>query len=57
MISAGYGGNVMVWDLASGNAVLTKKPAFGAYCVALTPDTQAIVSGHENGTCYLTPMP
>jgi WD40 repeat protein len=57
LVSAGYGGNVMVWDLASGKVLLTKKPAMGAYSVAITPDKKAILSGHENGVCYLTAMP
>jgi hypothetical protein len=29
----------------------------GAYSVAITPDKKAILSGHENGVCYLTAMP
>lgn len=41
----------------AGKAVLTKKPAFGAYCVAITPDGKAVVSGHGNGTCYVTAIP
>jgi WD40 repeat protein len=57
LVSAGYGGNVTVWDLASGKVLLTKKPAMGAYSVAITPDKKAILSGHENGVCYLTAMP
>jgi len=43
--------------VAAGKVLLTKKPTFGAYCVALTTNKAAIISGHENGVCYLTAIP
>ena len=43
-------------DLAEGKAVWTRKLKFGAYCVAFTPDGKAVVTGHDNGSCYVTPL-
>ncbi len=54
--TSGYGGHVTLWDLAAGKAVETHKLVFGAYCIAFTPDGKAVVTGHENGHCYVTAL-
>ena len=54
LATSGYAGHVKVWKLGDDKAVMTKKLAFGAYCVTFTPDGKALVTGHENGNCYVT---
>jgi WD40 repeat protein len=56
LATSGYGGNVIVWDLASGKPASTRKLKFGAYCIIFTPDGKALVTGHDNHTCYVTPL-
>ena len=59
--TSGYAGYVTVWNLADGKPTFSKKlKAFGAYCVAFTPDGKALVTGHDllpgrnNANCYFT---
>jgi WD40 repeat protein len=54
--TSGYGGNVVVWDLADGKLASARKLKFGAYCVAFTPDGKALVTGHDNQIVYVTPL-
>ena len=56
LVTSGYGGNVIVWDLATGKPASTRKLKFGAYCVAFTPDGKAVVTGHDDHHCYITPL-
>jgi WD40 repeat protein len=57
LATSGYGGNVTLWNLADGKAQQSKKLKFGAYCIAFTPDGKAVITGHDNSTCYVTPLP
>jgi predicted RNA methylase len=46
---------VTVWDLGAGKPSFARKlKAFGAYCVAFTPDGKALVTGHDNHSCYIS---
>jgi WD40 repeat protein len=57
LATSGYGGYLTVWDLAEGKTTLQRKlPKFGAYCVAFTPDGKAVVTGHDDHVCYVTPL-
>ena len=56
LVTSGYGGNVTVWNLAEGKPAWTKKLKFGAYCVLFTPDGKAVITGHDNHICYITPV-
>jgi WD40 repeat protein len=56
LATSGYGGNVIVWNLAEGKPASTRKLKFGAYCVAFTPDGKAVVTGHDNHIVYVTPL-
>jgi WD40 repeat protein len=57
LATSGYAGYLTVWDLAEGKPTWTRKlKAFGAYCVAFTPDGKALVTGHDNSVCYVTPI-
>ena len=43
--------------MAEGKATMSKKlKAIGAYCIAFTPDGKALVTGHDNKICYVTPI-
>ena len=40
-----------------GKPIMSKKlKAFGAYCIAFTPDGKSLVTGHDNHNCYVTPI-
>jgi WD40 repeat protein len=56
LATSGYGGNLIVWNLAEGKPASTRKIKFGAYCIAFTPDGKALVTGHDNHSCYITPI-
>jgi WD40 repeat protein len=55
LATSGYGGNLIIWNLADGKPAATHKLKFGAYCVVFTPDGSALVTGHDNQVCYITP--
>jgi WD40 repeat protein len=58
LATSGYGGYVHLWNLAEGKATFSKKlKAFGAYCVVFTPDGKALVTGHDNHSILVTPLP
>lgn len=54
--TSGYGGNVTLWNLGEGKPAQSRKLKFGAYCVIFTPDGKALVTGHDNSICYITPV-
>jgi WD40 repeat protein len=56
LATSGYGGNLNVWNLADGKATFSKKIKFGPYCIAFSPDGKALVTGHDNSLCYITPL-
>jgi WD40 repeat protein len=56
LATSGYGGHIIVWDLAAGKPQSDRKIKFGAYCIAFTPDGKALVTGHDNHTVYITPL-
>jgi WD40 repeat protein len=56
LVTSGYGGTVTLWELPAGKPVLTRKLKFGAYCVAFAPDGKALVTGHDDHVCYITPL-
>jgi WD40 repeat protein len=58
LATSGYAGWLKVWDVPSGKATFSQKlKAFGAYCVVFTPDGKALVTGHDNRTILITPLP
>jgi|SRR6516165_2020628 WD40 repeat protein len=56
LATSGYGGNIIVWNLAEGKPANTIRLKFGAFCVAFTPDGKAVVTGHADKMCYVTPI-
>ena len=49
-------GTAKLWNLDEGKPLQTRKLTFGAYCIAFTPDGKAVVTGHDNHLCYITPL-
>ncbi|HEX5272062.1 MAG TPA: WD40 repeat domain-containing protein [Gemmataceae bacterium] len=56
LATVGYAGNLTTWNLTDGKPAFTKKLKSVAYCVAFSPDGKLLVSGHDNGMIYLTPI-
>jgi WD40 repeat protein len=57
LATSGYAGYVTLWDLAAGKQRVSHKlKAFGAYCIAFTPDGKSVVTGHDNHHCYVSPV-
>ncbi len=55
--TSGYGGYLTLWDLAEGKPLKAwKLPKFGAYCVKFAPEGKQILTGHDNGMIYVTPL-
>jgi WD40 repeat protein len=56
--TAGYGGSLRVWDWENGNPTFSKDlKKTVTYCVAFTPDGQALVTGHERDNAVrITPI-
>lgn len=56
--TAGYGGSLRVYDLASGKEQFKDRlKGWVTYCVTFTPDGRALVTGHEkNGVIRVTPL-
>ncbi len=48
--TAGYAGNISVWDLKSDKPMFTTRIKSPSYCIAFAPDGKSVVSGHDNGT-------
>ena len=54
LATSGYAGNITLWNLTTGKALVSRKlKAFGAYCIAFTPDGKSVVTGHDNHNCYI----
>jgi WD40 repeat protein len=47
LATCGYGGHLIVWNLADGKPAWTHKLPYVTYCLAFTPDGKAIVTGHD----------
>jgi WD40 repeat protein len=45
--TCGYGGHIIVWNLADAKPAWTHKLPYVTYCLAFTPDGKAIVTGHD----------
>ena len=62
IVTAGYGGNLRVWDVAGEKAKEFqlqdgKKKKMITYCITVTPDDKAVVTGHEAGNAApITPL-
>jgi WD40 repeat protein len=62
LATAGYGGHLRLWDIETGKAkafqlAAPKKKTMITYCIAFTPDGQAVVTGHEWDNCAIvTPL-
>jgi WD40 repeat protein len=52
--TAGYAGNLSVWNLTDPKPTFTTKIKDVTYCVAFAPDGKTIVAGHEKGEITLT---
>ncbi len=48
--TAGYAGNLSVWNLTDPKPLFTTRIKSPCYCVAFAPDGKSLVSGHDNGT-------
>ena len=55
-VTAGYAGNISLWDLVDPKPKFSKKLKTLAYCVTFTPDGKAAISGHLNGFVIVTPL-
>jgi WD40 repeat protein len=51
--TAGYAGNISVWDLKDAKPTFTTKIKSPSYCATFAPDGKSIASGHDNGTVQL----
>jgi dipeptidyl aminopeptidase/acylaminoacyl peptidase len=56
IVTAGYAGNISLWDLNDPKPKFAKKLKSLAYCIAFTPDGKTSLSGHLNGFVYATPL-
>jgi len=56
IVTAGYAGNISLWNLNDPKPKFTKKLKSLAYCIAFSPDGKAALSGHGNGFIYVTPL-
>ena len=62
MVTAGYGGNLRLYDVQSGKVkgfqlAEPKKKTLITYCVTFTPDGKAVVTGHEfANSARVTPL-
>jgi WD40 repeat protein len=62
IVTCGYGGNLRQWDIAGDKAKEYqledgKKKRMITYCITLTPDNKAVVTGHESGNAArITPL-
>src|SRR5206468_2585223 len=56
IVTAGYAGNISLWDLVDPRPKFSKKLKTLAYCVTFTPDGKAAISGHLNGFVIVTPL-
>ena len=55
--TSGYAGHITLWDLVGGKKSASRKlKAFGAYCIAFTPDGKSVVTGHDDHRCYVHPF-
>jgi WD40 repeat protein len=56
--TAGYGGHLHVWDLASGKDLFhTHLKKMVTFCVVFSPDGKALLTGHErNNSILITPV-
>ena len=52
--TAGYAGNLSVWNLTDPKPAFTTKIKDVTYCVTFAPDGKTIVAGHEKGEVTIT---
>jgi WD40 repeat protein len=58
LATCGYGGNLVVWNLADGKPTFTHKLKYVTYCLTFTPDGKALVTGHDRPyVCLITSVP
>jgi WD40 repeat protein len=57
LATCGYGGHLIIWNLADAKPTWTHKLPHVTYCLAFTPDGKAIVTGHDRPyVCLVTPL-
>ena len=54
--TAGYAGNLSVWNLTDPKPSFTTKIKDVTYCVTFAPDGKTIVAGHEKGEVTVTKL-
>ncbi len=58
LATCGYGGHLIVWNLADGKPAFPHKVKYVTYCLAFTPDGKALITGHDRPyVCLITPVP
>jgi WD40 repeat protein len=58
LATCGYGGHLIVWNLAEAKPAWNHKLPYVTYCLTFTPDGKAIVTGHDRPyVCLVTPLP
>lgn len=54
LATAGYAGNLSVWDLKENKPAFTTRIKSPCYSVTFAPDGKSLASGHDNGTVQFT---
>ena len=57
LATIGYAANLIFWSLEQGKVLNSRKLKPVAYCIAFAPDSKAVVTGHGDNLCYITPAP
>ena len=57
LATCGYGGHLIVWNLADAKPASTHKLPHVTYCLTFTPDGKALITGHDRPyVCLITPL-
>jgi WD40 repeat protein len=57
LATIGYAGNISLWELDKAMPVFTTRIAKNpGHCITFTRDGKAVVTGHDNGSFFFTPI-
>jgi hypothetical protein len=57
LVSADTGGQLIVWDAATGQALHSHRFPGPTFCAAFAPDGRSIAAGTERAVCYVMELP